>query len=310
MDTIIESWTCQIEGDLTTFFGRLHEDVATVWIHARTGHRSPGYKPVLGDHGAYSIFTGDTGALAAISARVYRRGWLVIVIERYATQPEDIDPDYAPWAEVGQAVMTWLRGWVKEHYGINPTPQRAGLPSWEDYNEPTTPDQGRKVESVTPEVQEEFSFDGSVEEFNAVAFASLKTYSVMGIQPGGEPTPEDVVKIDTLPMSGNRTLLTITIRGDRGRATWERLRTELETRLGYTIQPTAATGDQGGGVTPATPTATPEVQRRGASAGTFEKVQEAHRLRKQGKQWREIKRVCSHETYTRWCFEATGEEPI
>lgn len=310
MDSIIESWTCQIEGDLATFFEQLHADVTTVWMYSRIGHRAPGCKPVIGDKNAYFTFTGDAGALAAITARMYRPGWLVIVIDRCRTEPEDIDPEYATWAEIGQKVTTWLRGWIRECYRVEPMPQRAGRPSWDDYDEPTTPDQGRKVESVTPEVQEEFSFDGSVEEFNAVAFASLKTYSVMGIQPGGEPTPEDVVKIDTLPMSGNRTLLTITIRGDRGRATWERLRTELETRLGYTIQPTAATGDQGGGVTPATPTATPEVQRRGASAGTFEKVQEAHRLRKQGKQWREIKRVCSHETYTRWCFEATGEEPI
>ena len=198
MDSIIESWTCQIEGDLTPVFEQLHADVTAVWRHSRIGHRAPGCTPVKGERDAYFTFTGDTGALAAISARVYRRGWLVIVIERYATQPEDIDPDYAPWAEVGQAVMTWLRGWVKEHYGINPTPQRAGLPSWEDYNEPATPDQGREVERLA----------------------------------------------------------------------------------------------------------------RGASAGTYEKVREAHRLRKQGKQWREVKKTCSHETYARWCFEVTGEDSL
>lgn len=55
-----------------------------------------------------------------------------------------------------------------------------------------------------------------------------------------------------------------------------------------------------------------EMQRepRGASAGTYEKVREAHRLRKQGKQWREVKKTCSHETYTQWCFKVTGEDPV
>jgi hypothetical protein len=77
---------------------------------------------------------------------VYRPGWLVIVVERVATQPEDIDPDYATWAEIGQTVTTWLRGWIREHYKVEPMLQRAGGPSWDDYSEPATP-------GAAPEVQ-------------------------------------------------------------------------------------------------------------------------------------------------------------
>lgn len=146
MDSIIESWTCQVEGDLATFFEQLHDDVTTVWMYSRIGHRSPGCKPVIGDKNAYFTFTGDAGALAAITARMYRPGWLVIVIDRCRTEPEDIDPEYATWAEIGQKVTTWLRGWIQEKYNVEPVAQRAGRPSWDDYSEPATP-------TAAPEVQ-------------------------------------------------------------------------------------------------------------------------------------------------------------
>lgn len=256
MDSIIESWTCQVEGDLATFFEQLHADVTTVWMYSRIGHRSPDCKPVIGDKNAYFTFTGDAGALAAITARMYRPGWLVIVIDRCRTEPEDIDPEYATWAEIGQKVTTWLRGWIRECYRVEPMPQRAGRPSWDDYDEPTTPDQGRKVESVTPEVQEEFIFDGTVEEFNGVVFSNLKSHGATGVKPEFAPgdeeiLPEDVsFKIDTLPMAGNRTLLTVTTRGERGRAIWESLRAEIA-RLDWTINPfVEPTPNQGQPTTP------------------------------------------------------------
>lgn len=148
MDSIIESWTCQIETDVATFFEALNADSTATWIHSRIGHRSPGCKPSMGKMGAAFIFTGDAGNLAAISARMYRPGWLTVVIERYSTEPEELDPDYATWAEVGATVTTWLRGWVQEHYGVEPVKQSIGLPSWDEYDEAPTPGESETAQKV------------------------------------------------------------------------------------------------------------------------------------------------------------------
>lgn len=51
-------------------------------------------------------------------------------------------------------------------------------------------------------------------------------------------------------------------------------------------------------------------EQRGTNAGTAEKVREAHRRLKSGEGWKTVKRVCSHETYMRWCLRVTGEDPI
>ena len=52
------------------------------------------------------------------------------------------------------------------------------------------------------------------------------------------------------------------------------------------------------------------VEQRGPNAGTAAKVQEVHDRLKEGAPWKTVKRICSHETYMKWCFRVTGEEPI
>ena len=127
------------------------------------------------------------------------------------------------------------------------------------------------VAELTPEMQEEFVFDGSVEDFRSGVISLAFSLEDVGDMLEEFPTPEWVfeddriirrtrkrkenlqesdVHINATPMAGNRTLLAVTMRSDLGRRNWETLRTGFETRLGYTIQPTAATGDQGGKVTP------------------------------------------------------------
>ena len=49
---------------------------------------------------------------------------------------------------------------------------------------------------------------------------------------------------------------------------------------------------------------------RGPSAGTLEAAREAHRLLKRGEKWRTVRKVVHHDTYMRWCEQATGEQPI
>lgn len=51
-------------------------------------------------------------------------------------------------------------------------------------------------------------------------------------------------------------------------------------------------------------------EERGPNAGTESKVLEAHKRLKSGEAWKTVKRVCSHETYMKWCIRVTGEEPI
>jgi hypothetical protein len=51
-------------------------------------------------------------------------------------------------------------------------------------------------------------------------------------------------------------------------------------------------------------------EERGPNAGTESKVLEAHKRLKSGAAWKTVKRVCSHETYMKWCLPVTGEEPI
>lgn len=138
----VESWTCQIDGKLKHFYRTMEASVFKVWSQKSIGHRAPGCTPIRGGGFAGFMFTGDgERALVSVSAEVFQRGKLTIVIDRYATQPEDIDPDYATWADIGQVVATWLRGWIREHYNVEPVAQRAGRPSWDDYN--VTGDQER-----------------------------------------------------------------------------------------------------------------------------------------------------------------------
>lgn len=146
----VESWVCKVDSKLKNFYRTMEEGVFHYWMESRTGHRVPGCTPLKGGGFAGFMFTGEgERALASISARAVQRRKLTIVIDRYATQPEDIDPDYATWAEVGLEATTWLRDWIYRNYDVEPVAQRAGRPSADDYS--ATGDQGRKVESVTPE---------------------------------------------------------------------------------------------------------------------------------------------------------------
>lgn len=132
----VESWTCQIDGKLKHFYRKFDADSTAVWIHSSTGHRAPGCTPLQGDGFAGFMFTGDgERALVSISAMAVQRGKLTIVIDRYATQSEDIDPDYTTWAEVGQTYATWVRDWIRKNYGVKPVAQRAGWPSVNDSKE-------------------------------------------------------------------------------------------------------------------------------------------------------------------------------
>jgi hypothetical protein len=50
--------------------------------------------------------------------------------------------------------------------------------------------------------------------------------------------------------------------------------------------------------------------KRGMNANTESKVREAHKQLKEGATWSMVRKICSYETYIRWCEHVTGEQPI
>lgn len=124
-----ESWTCEIETDLNQFSENLAANVAALRLISGTG-----YESAESGVAAESMFTGDDGRwLVFVSARSYRRGWLSVVISRYAQGKED-GGDYEKWAEVGQSITDWLQNWIFESYNVKPIRKRMAFPSWDEYN--------------------------------------------------------------------------------------------------------------------------------------------------------------------------------